>query len=183
MPLERSVSEDCGSEKDHNKKNTEGKTNGLSSRDLELLVLLGVSPVLNLETFTLQHDLSCFVVGTVDNVVNERTVARLQVDFLLGHVHGHLVVVGHVLVALSTLFEKSCAHGDDTLISGGWALDIGSVHVVVASFVGVLFLFVFLLRIRKRRVSRDVVKVEIDKRESIKCGLPFRRKKCTPWGC
>jgi hypothetical protein len=112
---ERPSGEDGGGGKGNNKKETRSNPNSLASRHVDLLVLRGVLPVVHVELFTFHRDFSLFVVGSVDDVINESARASLAVLFVLSHVHGHLLVVAEVLVALSRSLVEGRAHGNNTL--------------------------------------------------------------------
>lgn len=83
------MGEESQSRKGDDEKDTEGKHNSLSSRHADLLVLFRVAPVCKIERFRSKLDLSLFVVGSIDDIVNEVTVSLLKLSIQFVHVLGH----------------------------------------------------------------------------------------------
>jgi hypothetical protein len=154
LPGERTLSVNGSCAKGNNSDNTQRKTNSLADWQLKLAVLVGVPPVIEVKLFTPQKNFSLLVIGSIDDVVNEGTVAsfvrnfgrRLRLkdrinmvssgntsqntDFLFDdtyHVHGHAFVVGQVLVALGADRVEGGAHGNNAILVNIRLSDIVSV--------------------------------------------------------
>jgi hypothetical protein len=81
LPGERSLSVNGGCTKGNNSDNTQRKTNSLADWQLKLAVLVGVPPVIVVKLFTPEKNFSLLVIGSVDDVVNEGTVAIFVSNF------------------------------------------------------------------------------------------------------